>query len=184
MKAEEIEHKKQDLVRIRRAKELAGYFDGLDNIMAEGKAAKSERDTAEAERNRYAKEKEQLLAFETKLEGQRTEMERAKTTITQLQGWEPKAKEYGAARRNVERYTQKYKEAEAELARLQETEKKCRGAAEAAREAAEDVRRRYIFGQAAILASQLEEGAPCPVCGSVHHPHPAVSKENCRRKPN
>ena len=73
----------------------------LDNIMAEGKAAKSARDTAEAERNRYAKEKEQLLAFETKLEGQRAEMERAKTTITQLQGWEPKAKEYGAARRNA-----------------------------------------------------------------------------------
>lgn len=178
MKAEEIEHKKQDLVRIRRAKELAAYFDMLDNIMAEGKAAKSARDTAEAERNRYAKEKEQLLAFETKLEGQRAEMERAKTTITQLKGWEPKAKEYGAARRNVERYTQKYKEAETELAGLQETEKKCRMAAEAAREAAEDVRRRYIFGQAAILASQLEEGAPCPVCGSVHHPHPAVSKEN------
>ena len=37
MKAEEIEHKKQDLVRIRRAKELAAYFDMLDNIMADGK---------------------------------------------------------------------------------------------------------------------------------------------------
>lgn len=28
-------------------------------------------------------------------------------------------------------------------------------------------------GQAAILAEQMEEGEPCPVCGSIHHPKPA-----------
>lgn len=27
--------------------------------------------------------------------------------------------------------------------------------------------------QSAVLAAQLEEGKPCPVCGSVHHPAPA-----------
>ena len=36
------------------------------------------------------------------------------------------------------------------------------------------MRSAYLSGQAAVLAEQLEEGKPCPVCGSVHHPNKAV----------
>lgn len=41
-----------------------------------------------------------------------------------------------------------------------------------------DLERAWHNGQAAILASELIENKPCPVCGSVHHPKPAVSEEN------
>lgn len=33
---------------------------------------------------------------------------------------------------------------------------------------------RYLDGIAGVLASSLEEGSPCPVCGSTDHPSPAV----------
>lgn len=32
----------------------------------------------------------------------------------------------------------------------------------------------FLDEQAGIIASRLENGQPCPVCGSVHHPSPAV----------
>lgn len=89
--------------------------------------------------------------------------------------WMPKAKAYGATLREVNRLTEKVMEAQAELQKLNdkaEADKKIKEKAEAE---AESLRRDYIFGQAAILASQLKEGEPCPVCGSIHHPHPAVS---------
>lgn len=37
-----------------------------------------------------------------------------------------------------------------------------------------NLRQRYIEGIAAVLASRLEEAAPCPVCGSSDHPDPAT----------
>jgi len=48
---------------------------------------------------------------------------------------------------------------------------------EAARELYEDLYHRFLNGQAALLAGELKEDAPCPVCGSAHHPAPATSLE-------
>ena len=52
-----------------------------------------------------------------------------------------------------------------------------RAGSEAARKLADEKRRAFNDEQAGILAEHLTEGEPCPVCGSVIHPHPAVKSE-------
>jgi DNA repair protein SbcC/Rad50 len=40
-----------------------------------------------------------------------------------------------------------------------------------------EMEQKWLHGQASILAKQLHEGEPCPVCGSNHHPKPATTDE-------
>ena len=40
-----------------------------------------------------------------------------------------------------------------------------------------NLRKTYMNEQAGIIAETLEDGVPCPVCGSIEHPKPAVKSE-------
>ncbi|MED1201883.1 AAA family ATPase [Heyndrickxia acidicola] len=44
-----------------------------------------------------------------------------------------------------------------------------------ARETLTKMEQSWQMGQASLIAQILDEGEPCPVCGSIHHPNPAVS---------
>lgn len=41
----------------------------------------------------------------------------------------------------------------------------------------EELRRAFFDAQAGFLAGELESGKPCPVCGSLEHPHPCRQRE-------
>ena len=56
----------------------------------------------------------------------------------------------------------------------QEAYRKAAAAQEAARRRWDQMERAFLDAQAGLLAQDLSEGSPCPVCGSIHHPRPAV----------
>ncbi len=60
------------------------------------------------------------------------------------------------------------------LARVAERE----GSLERARRERQEAQQALIAGQAARLAASLAEGQPCPVCGSLEHPHLALPHDN------
>ena len=95
-----------------------------------------------------------------------------------------------AEREKLRAQQAKTQEREAELRTLNALLRECRTAEQAvlasqqaylrAQDAAEQTdaaygesRRAFFDAQAGILARELAEGVPCPVCGSVHHPAPA-----------
>ena len=174
-KEEEMKKAEESLKYIRSARELAPYFENLDKISNDGKLVRKNRDRCEAERDKAAAEKEKLAEKSAQLEARKDEIEGYRRKSAEMVQWMPKAKAYGATLREVNRLTEKVMEAQAELQKLNAKAEADRKIKEQAEAEAESLRRDYIFGQAAILASQLKDGEPCPVCGSIHHPHPAVS---------
>ncbi|OGR07927.1 MAG: hypothetical protein A2341_19380 [Deltaproteobacteria bacterium RIFOXYB12_FULL_58_9] len=92
------------------------------------------------------------------------EVERANATLEQLRELDTEKR----AHAELEREWQQANEAVGTGARLQ---------ANASHRVAE-LERAWVAGQAALLASNLEAGEPCPVCGSTLHPRPADEVAN------
>ncbi len=73
------------------------------------------------------------------------------------------------------------REAQAKLAQQSEAAAKARATLAAAEAAFDSAERDLLRDHALHLASRLDEGAPCPVCGSLSHPEPAEGAAHAGR---
>lgn len=117
------------------------------------------------------KERQANAARQKELEGVPVRLSRAENLLKSIQG----------TGRNIALFrAEELQELERERDTLLKLQNDYREAAKAKDEAVkkyDDLEQILNDNRAGILAEKLEEGRPCPVCGSCTHPHPAVLPE-------
>ena len=133
--------------------------------------AEHRRQSAEAEKRR--KDADALTALLPELERRRTEALAAEVRVPALDA------EHKAHALQIEAHRHRAKLSadlvlsEAALEKRKAAGRQLAEQLAAVRDALAAEQARWDGGQAALLASHLAAGQPCPVCGSLHHPAPA-----------
>ena len=156
--------------RVTQAKAALSAYDALDALCREQKQA---ADAAQLARAQAAKKRAQLETLAAQLTADEQALAALEAAPTQKLALETQEKEL--AQRGEALAT-----LQSRLAACQKLAQKARRAQEAYRTAAEAkaqaharrdaLDKAFLDAQAGVLARELTEGAPCPVCGSTHHP--------------
>lgn len=158
-KSEEIKLK-EERIRLARAAQAAAPAVKLYNASAAG--VKNLNTSIEAAR-KSIKECEESAKFA------RSDFDRAKEKYGTLELLKKQADDLEA----IIPVIRSFSKSEAEFAAAEEKQKAAFIASKNADAKYIKVKENFYSGQSAIIAKELKEGQPCPVCGSLEHPAPA-----------
>lgn len=138
-------------------------YDALDGL---------QKDVLGLEKN-LAESQNRLETAKVKIEGKAQEIEKMKAEQIALSDVAVKNTELAGEKEKLLDLSEKLQallHATGKLARAQEEYQVAMQSAEAMASEYQDLNKRFLDGQAGIMASALVEGVPCPVCGATTHP--------------
>ena len=171
----------------------------LKSDLAVKKESLSEYDKLEALKKACKEKEEKLLSLEQETvqldascKAKETALQEGKETLKSLPAYREEAgslaKRWDALcsiEKNLSSYGNNQKELEKlgqEMEAEQKEYAKIKNLWEEAKKEADKTERAFLDGQAGVLASRLQAGEPCPVCGSTDHPVPADTLEETPRQ--
>ena len=179
-------NQKEEIDRDRALLERANRAEGLRQIIADFERAENEY------RTRLGAEKRETAALPAAESAAQTAAETLARHTSQslVAQWQKQSGEYASKRTAYQElsglqqaYTKAWNDLSVQRKAVQRAEGALEKAVQDARNAYEDyqkldarerdARTRYYSGIYGEIAAQLEENAPCPVCGSLSHPNPA-----------
>ncbi len=183
---EALLNQKEEIDRDRALLERANRAEGLRQIIADFERAENEY------RTRLEAEKRETAALPAAESAAQTAAETLvrHTSQSPVAQWQKQSGEYASKRTAYQElsglqqaYTKAWNDLSVQRKAVQSAEGALEKAVQDARNAYEDyqkldarerdARTRYYSGIYGEIAAQLEENAPCPVCGSLSHPNPA-----------
>lgn len=142
----------------------------LDEIRMQMKKCRAGQEANIRQEQQLHKDMEQLKKERSRLENSRLDLQKA---VTEKEKRTQKRSELNGLETGIREFKSLYEA-------TKEQQKKYQAAYEKAQQQSEyyqQIFHSFLDAQAGILAQELKENEPCPVCGSLSHPHPRMSSK-------
>lgn len=153
-------------------------YDRLEELKQQKTEGEKKRDSDEAKRKKLEEDRkalgQQILDCRQKIK----EKEALAGKAAALTEEKERLRSQGTEYKELKTLLEAYEEASEKWRRAAATYQTSREKEQEAEERYHRQHRAFLDDQAGILAEELAENRPCPVCGSLHHPAPAVKTDD------
>ncbi len=157
-----LQHMKEDIYSYAEVeKQVRSLGEKLENLRFQKMQKDEALKSADQKYQALAEEKQDIEKSHLKYAENERQLEKMAEQIERLNKFEEQQKEYVKAYEILNQKSSYFEKASSRL--------------EDSRMLVDELEKKWLHGQASILASKLQNGEACPVCGSDHHPNPASS---------